>query len=149
MRALVLACLFIVALTPCSQAQEGKHRTSIPIATTLTKDEAYQRATAALIEAGYAIEDANQVAITTSRRTFKNVWDLQVRVNVLGIGDSTRLLVTGTYWVTCCGMLKQDNRQVESDRSGVAGRMWKELELAAEAVRRAVASDASVAGTAR
>jgi hypothetical protein len=44
-------------------------------------------------------------------------------------------------------MIKQDNKQVESDRSGVAGRMWGELELAADAVRKVMTSTAKTAGS--
>jgi hypothetical protein len=78
------------------QAQADKHAKTIVIMSALPKNDAYEQATAALIGAGYVVEDANPVAITTAKRTFKNVWDLQLRANVLSAaGDSSRLIVSG------------------------------------------------------
>jgi hypothetical protein len=138
--ALVVLSALTLAVPAVIQAQAEKHANTIVIMSALPKSDAYERATAALIGAGYVVEDATPVVITTARRTFKNVWDLQIRVNVLGAADSSRLIMSGAYWVTCCGMLKLDNQPVESGRSGVMGRMWKELEIAADSVRHSVAT---------
>jgi hypothetical protein len=106
--------------------------------TALPKDQVFDRAASALIGAGYTVEEANPIALTTARRTFKNVWDLQLRLNVLTADDSSRVIVSGTYWVTCCGMLKLDNQPVEGGHGGVKGKMWDELQVAADSIRSAV-----------
>ena len=127
------------SLSSAGHTQSDEHHpTAITILTALPKDAAYERATAGLIDAGYAIADANAVGMTTSRRTFKNVWDLQLRVNVLAGRDSTRVIVTGTYWITCWVYLEVENKVVEGGRGGVAGKMWGRLKKAAESIRKAV-----------
>jgi hypothetical protein len=134
-RALVLLSTLILGLPLQIQAQAEKHAKTIVIMSALPKNDAYERATAALIGAGYVIEDANPVAITTAKRTFKNVWELQLRANVVSAGDSSRLVMSGAYWVPTIGV---SNQAVESGHSGVMGRMWKELEIAADSVRGSV-----------
>jgi hypothetical protein len=124
-----------LSLAANAAAQADKHPSSIVIMTALPKEVVFDRAASALIGAGYAIGGANAIAITTAKRTFKHAWDLQLSVNVLSAGDSLRIVLTGTYWVPGMGV---NNEGVVGGRSGVAGKMWHELEAAADSVRSAV-----------
>jgi hypothetical protein len=83
-----------------------------------TQGAVFDRTASALIGAGYRVGEVNAIAITTAKRTFKHVWDLQLSANVLSAGDSLRIVLTGTYWVPGMGV---SNEAVVGGRSGVAG----------------------------
>jgi hypothetical protein len=135
--ALGLAAAAALRLAATAVAQADKHPTSITVMSSLPSDTAVERARAAMVDAGYAIAEANPRAITTEGRTFKKGWDLQIVAYVDLIGDSTRLTLMGTYSVTCCGV-RYDNMSAEGGRSDGPGQMWKELQIVADTVRRAV-----------
>jgi hypothetical protein len=132
-RSALLALLFLLPIA--LHAQSEKHPKSAVIMTELPKDKVFDRAASALVGAGYTIAEANQVAITTVKRTFKNVWDLQLSVNVLSARDSSRVVVTGLYWVPMMGV---NNEVVEGGHGGVKGKMWEQLQIAADSLRNAV-----------
>ena len=134
----VLCGVYVAALLlipTAVHAQADKHPKSIVILTALPKDKVFERAGAALVGAGYTIGEVNSIAILTTKRTFKNVWDLQLSVNALAAGDSTRVVVTGTYWVPMMGL---NGEGVEGGHSGVKGKMWEQVSIAADSIRRAL-----------
>jgi hypothetical protein len=56
-------------------------------------------------------------------------------VTVLSAGDSTRVVVSGNYWVP---MMQVNNEVVEGGHGGVKGKMWDELAVAADSIRDAL-----------
>jgi hypothetical protein len=137
----LLRCLLAVAsFAPAvSSAQAATPAAPTTIVTRLGKAEASERVTSALVDAGYTIADATPTVVRTGRRTFQNIWDLQLRANILVVDSSTsRVVVTGVYWVTCCGMLKRDNVAAEESHRGVSGKMWEQVALAADRIRAAL-----------
>jgi hypothetical protein len=139
MRPLTIA-VGVALLSPCTlvaQTQPDKHPSSIVISTALPKDKALEQAASGLVSAGYVVENANAISITTAPRTFKNVWDLTIRVNVVTAGDSSNVVVSGTYSVPTMHLHDQT---VEGGHGGVKGRMWQELTTAADGIRGRVAA---------
>jgi len=64
-----VAAIFALCCASPVHAQLDKHPRSVTIMTALPKDKVF-------VGAGYTIGEANLIAITTAKRTFKNVWDL-------------------------------------------------------------------------
>jgi hypothetical protein len=130
--------LILVTSSLCStalHAQDAKHPTSIVLMTPVPKDQALEQAASGLVAAGYVVENSNPFALTTSKRTFKNVWDLTIRVNGVGAGDSSKIVVSGSYAVPT---LHIENQAVEGGHGGVQGKMWDELSTAADSIRIAL-----------
>jgi hypothetical protein len=76
-------------------------------------------------------------AIVPATRTLKNMTDVHLRVNLLGAGDRTRVVLSATYdirWLEENGR----NNVAEGHRHGWTGEVWEQVETAAAAVRPAV-----------
>lgn len=139
MRIIVLTVIVALVLSRVAAAQAPVKAQSITVTTALPKAAAGERVAAALVDAGYALAEASPTVIRTERRTFKNIWDIQLRTSILAVDSSTtRVVLSGVFWVTCCGAMKRDNEAVDESHSGVTGKMWEQLIFAADRIKSAL-----------
>ena len=127
--------LWGITAFPHRAAAQDKHPQSVITVTALPRSDALDRAAAALTASGYVVEDASSMSVTTSKRTFKNVWDLTLRVNAMPANDSTRVTLTGAYSVPTFRIIDE---VVEGGHGGVKGKMWEQLSIAADSIRAAL-----------
>ena len=111
----------------------------IEVLSPFPKAETGERVAAGLVEAGYAIDHVDGTTIIPAVRMVRNVAEVHLRVNLLGSGDSTRVVLSATYDIS---HFQLKNEPTEANRSGMKKLVWQEVETAAAAVEQGLTSGA-------
>ena len=117
MLAVALACPAVLAGQ--SKPADPKHPRTIEVSSRFPKAESADRVASGLVDAGYALDRVDGTTITPAPITLKNVTEVHLRVNLLGSGDSTRVVLSATYDMVYVGL---KGGHAEANRSG-----WKKL----------------------
>lgn len=135
MRRTLLLLLFAVACGG-STGPRPESAQSIDIQAPIPKAAAADRVAAAMVGAGYTVLEATPTVVRTQRRTFKNVWHLQVVANIVAVdATSSRIVLTGDYTVD---VLHPQPITAEQSDSGISGEMWKQMTAVADVVKQSV-----------
>ena len=132
-----VALLILISLTAApalaAQTADPKHPRTIVVVTHYSKAETAEKASAGLVEAGYALDRVDSTTIIPAVRNVKNVVEVHLRLNLLTSGDSTKVVVSATYDIP---NFQAKNQPAEANRSGMKKLIWQEVESAASAVAK-------------
>ena len=140
--------------TPEPKAAKAPRQRSISVVLPFVKDKASDFVAGALLDAGYQIASTSPALIETAELPrYGNTAGLVIRVNTIGFasGDSTRVVVTGTFFNDMALRLTRvlagnqalhdmhagESQPVESYSGGLQAKLWKRLSDVADAVTKA------------